>query len=106
MARNVLLAGRYPVLVEDAERQVTVPPSVRFFAATGLGEVRDAFAEAEIDHVIMGAGLDIEVRLEIVREVFRMSDTTTVHLKDFASGLDGFLPFAQAVLDGLTAHDS
>jgi hypothetical protein len=37
--------------------------------ATGLDEVRAALAEAPIDHVIMGAGLDLEVRLGIVRAV-------------------------------------
>ena len=63
--------------------------------------MRSAFAQADIDHVIMGAGLDLETRLEIVREIFLTSDTTTVHMKDFASGPDGFLPFVRSVLTGL-----
>jgi len=63
--------------------------------------VRSAFAQADIDHVIIGAGLDLETRLEIVREIFLTSDTTTVHMKDFASGPDGFLPFVRSVLTGL-----
>jgi hypothetical protein len=78
MTRNVLLLGRLGVVVEDAQRQLRMP-DVRLFAATGLDGVRSAFAQADIDHVIMGAGLDLEVRLEIVREVFRASDRTTVH---------------------------
>ena len=68
--------------------------------------MRCALARADIDHVIMGAGLDLEVRLEIVREIFLASDTTTVHMKDVASGPDGLLPFARSVLTGLAdRHD-
>ena len=67
--------------------------------------MRSAFADADIDHVIMGAALDLETRLEIVREIFQASDTTTVHLKDFASGSDGFLPFVRSVLTGLADYE-
>jgi hypothetical protein len=48
----------------------------------------------------MGAGLDLEARLEIVREIFLASDKTTVHLKDFTSGPDGFLPLSGQCLPG------
>jgi hypothetical protein len=48
-----------------------------------------------------GAGLDLDIRLEIVREIFQTSETTTVHLKDVASGPGGFLPFVRSVLAGL-----
>jgi hypothetical protein len=104
MTRNVLLLGRLGVVVEDAQQQLRMP-DVRLFVATGLDEVRSAFADADIDHVIMGAGLDLETRLEIVREIFLASETTTVHLKDFASGPDGFLPFVRSVLAGLADYE-
>jgi hypothetical protein len=104
MTRNVLLLGRTGIVVEDAQRQLRMP-DVQLFSATGLDEVRAAFAEAHIDHVIMGAGLDLETRLEIIREIFQASDTTTVHLKDFASGPNGFLPFVRSVLTGLAAYE-
>jgi hypothetical protein len=100
MTRSVLLLGRMSILVEDVQQQLRMP-DVQLFGATGLDEVRSAFAQADIDHVIMGAGLDLETRLEIVREIFLTSDTTTVHMKDFASGPDGFLPFVRSVLTGL-----
>jgi hypothetical protein len=103
MARSVLLLGRLGVVVEDAQQQLRMP-DVRLHLATGLDEVRSAFAQADIDHVIMGAGLDLEARLEIVREIFLASDKTTVHLKDFASGPDGFLPFVRSVLAGLADY--
>ena len=55
-----------------------------------------------IDTVIMGAGIDLETRLEIVRRTFEASETTTVHMKDRASGRHGMMPFVNAVLRGLT----
>jgi len=69
MARRVLLLGRLGVVVEDAMEQLRMP-DVQLLVATGLDEVRSAFAQGDIDHVIMGAGLDLEARLEIVRESF------------------------------------
>ncbi|MFD6351164.1 hypothetical protein KHQ06_11775 [Nocardia tengchongensis] len=42
-----------------------------------------------------------EDRLRLVRAVFEAGDRTTVHMKDFASGPDGFAPFVRAVLTGL-----
>ena len=103
MTRNVLLLGRLGVVVEDAQRQLRMP-DVRLFVATDLDEVRSALAEAGMDHIIMGAGLGLEDRLEIIREVVLASDRTTVHMKDVASGPDGFLPFARSVLAGLAGY--
>jgi hypothetical protein len=56
--------------------------------------------------LIMGAGLDLDTRLEIVREIFERSDTTTVHMKGRLPAADGFLPFVSAVLNGLTGSES
>ena len=52
------------------------PSNLRLMGATGLDEVRSAFARTRVDHVIMGAGIDLETRLQIVRHVFRSSDST------------------------------
>ena len=52
----------------------------------------------------LGAGLRLEDRLEIIREVVLASDRTTVHMKDFASGPDGFLAFVRSVLTGLADY--
>jgi hypothetical protein len=60
--------------------------------------------QAEVDHVIIGGGLDIETRAELVREVFYSSDRATVHMKDQMSGPEGFLPFVRAVLAGLAGY--
>jgi hypothetical protein len=100
MTINALLLGKTTIVVEEAKSQLQLP-DIQLFAATNLDEVRLAFAQATIDHVIMGAGLDIDVRLEIIRTIFTMSDSTTVHMKDVASGPEGFLPFVRALLSGL-----
>jgi hypothetical protein len=106
MSRTVLLLGRLGVVVEDAGRQIGMP-DVRLLTATDLDEVRAALAETgnRIDHVIMGAGLDLEDRVAIIREIFRTSEKTTVHMKDFASGPAAFLPFARSVLTGLAGYE-
>jgi len=54
-----------------------------------------------IDIVIMGAGIELEKRLEIVRYVFTQSNITSVHMKDRISGPEGFVPFINNVLTGL-----
>lgn len=100
MSLNVLLIGRLNIVVEDAKDQLDMP-DVEFFTATELSEAKAIFRDHSIQHVFIGAGIEIEQKLEIVRAVFQDSDNTTVHLKDIASGPKGFSPFVQAVLSGL-----
>ena len=49
----------------------------------------------------MGAGIELERRLQIVEVSFTRSNNTTVHLKDSSSGPQGFLSFVKAVISGL-----
>ncbi|MEV6767216.1 hypothetical protein AB0N05_01140 [Nocardia sp. NPDC051030] len=100
MTTTVLLLGVKAIVVDDARERIDLP-DIEFHSGTGLEDVKAVFAETAVDHVIMGAGLDLELRLSIVREVFETSDRTTVHMKDFASGSQGFLPFVRDVLAGL-----
>jgi hypothetical protein len=65
-----------------------------------VDDVAPAFRQADIDHVIVGGGLDLEARAEMLREIFQSSDRATIHLKDQMSGPEGFLPFVKAVLFG------
>ncbi len=102
--KNVLLLGRTGVVIKEAQQQLDMP-DLQLFDGTGIDDVRAAFAETSIDHVIMGAGIDLEIRLEIIREVFLLSDTTTVHMKDRVSGSQGFLPFVRSVIRGLEDYD-
>jgi hypothetical protein len=98
--KNVLLLGRTGIVLDDVEEQLEVS-DLELFAGTSLSDVREVFKANQIDTVIMGAGLDLALRLEIIEEIFDASQTTTVHMKDFASGPGGMLPFVNGVLKGL-----
>jgi hypothetical protein len=104
MPTTVLLLGRTGVVVEDVQRQLSLT-DVELLGGVGIADVRTAFARAQVDHVVIGAGIDLETRLQIVREIFQLSGKTTVHLKDHSSGPEGFLPFVGAVLGGLRGYD-
>ena len=106
-AKTVLILGRRHSVVDAAEHQLEADlPGVDLLEGISIDDVRAAFAQEKIDHVIMGAGIDLEDRLQIIREIFQTSDTTSVHMKDRASGPQGFLPFIQAVLRGLDEQPS
>ena len=105
--RTVLILGRRHSVVDDAERQLELDlPGTHVLEGISIEDARAAFEQAKIDHVIMGAGIDLETRLQIIREIFQASDTTSVHMKDRASGPDGFLPFIRSVLRGLDGQPS
>lgn len=104
MTKKVLLLGRRGVVIDDVQHQLE-QADIKLFAGTGIEDVRSAFAQADIDHVILGAGIELETRLQIVREIFQLSDTTTVHMKDRATGPQGFLPFVRSVLRGLKDYE-
>ena len=99
MNKGVLLVGRTRTVLDEARKGLTAQ-DVTLFGAITLYEVRKVFDENPIDAVIMGAGIDLETGLRIVRHVFEASDSTSVHMKDFESGPEGYLPFVEGVLDG------
>ncbi len=49
----------------------------------------------------MGADIDLETRLEIVKHMFIVDNSTTVHMKDFGSGPSGMVPFVDGILKEL-----
>jgi hypothetical protein len=69
MTRNVLLLGRRGIIVDDVQRQLQMP-DIQLYGGTGIEDLRSTFARTNVDHVIMGAGIDLQTRLEIVRETF------------------------------------
>ena len=97
--KKILLVGK----------QLTEVPSglsmkdVQYFAAPDLKTAQKVFEENNnaIDIVIMGAGIELGKRLEVARYVFNTSNTTTVHMKDWETGPQGFVPFINSVLSGL-----
>ena len=97
--KKILLVGK----------QLTeVPPDLmikdaQYFAAPDLKTSQQVFEKNKnaIDIVIMGAGIELEKRLEIVKYVFTISNRTSVHMKDWETGPEGFVPFINNVLPGL-----
>ena len=104
MAKTVLLLGVRADLLETVEQELHAP-GVEFLGGTDVADVGPAFHQADIDHVIIGGGLDLEARATMVREVFQSSDRATVHMKDQMSGPEGFLPFVRAMLAGLAGYE-
>jgi hypothetical protein len=99
--KKILLVGK---------QLTSVPPldelnikDVQYFAAPDLKTTQQIFEKNSnsIDIVIMGAGIELEKRLEVVRYVFNSSNTTSVHMKDWETGPEGFVPFINRVLSGL-----
>lgn len=104
-SKNILLLGRKGIVVQDAISHIN-NPHFAIYGGTCIEDVRTVFAETqnEIDHVFMGAGIDLDKRLDIVREVFGSSGETTVHLKDAKSGPASFLPFVKGILEGIYSN--
>jgi hypothetical protein len=100
MARKVFLAGLKPSLMDQFRERLDMP-DFELFIGTGVDEVRATLAKEEIDHVILGGGLSLEARLEMIQAVYESSDRATLHMKDHRSGPEGFVPFVRAVLSGL-----
>jgi hypothetical protein len=98
--KTVLLVGRRQSVIDDVTGQLHLP-RIQLLGGTDIDAVRNTFTQTSVDHVIMGAGIDLDTRLEIIRQIFQTSDTTTVHMKDRATGPDSFLPFIASVLRGL-----
>ena len=100
--KKILLVGKQLTNIPPADELVV--ENAAYLAAPDLSMVKQVFAKTgnAVDVVIMGAGIDLEKRLEIARYVFNTSDTTSVHMKDRATGPEGFVPFINAVLKGLS----
>ena len=98
--KNILLIGKLLINIPSPEE--LVKKDAHYFVASDMATVLKAFEKNKaIDTVIMGAGIELEKRLDIVRYIFNTSDTVTIHMKDYATGPEGFVPFINNVLTGM-----
>ena len=99
--KKILLVGKQLTSVPALD-QLNIR-DIQYFAAPDLKTIQDIFEKNDnaIDIVIMGAGIELEKRLDVVRYIFSTSNTTSVHMKDWATGPEGFVPFINRVLTGL-----
>jgi hypothetical protein len=95
--RKVILLGKLQSNLDKGRAQITVP-DIEFIACTSLASLQDALTKPGVDTVITGAGLDLEVRLAAIQMIYQASDSVSVHMKDYATGPEGFGPFANRVL--------
>ncbi|HEY6737025.1 MAG TPA: hypothetical protein VI322_04900 [Candidatus Saccharimonadia bacterium] len=104
MTKQFLIVGRKMDVIEEIQQRVQVPGAT-LYGATTLDEVRRYLAETQINHVIMGAGIDLDTRLDIVQTIFEASDAITVHMKDRVGGAAGMLPFVAALVPTLMKYE-
>lgn len=71
---------------------------LEFFTASDIHQVLEVVEKYELNAVIIGAGLDIDTRCEIIKYVAGANPSTTIHMKDWNSGKEGMLPFIQGII--------
>lgn len=98
--KNILLVGKSLVNIPSPEK--LVKKDAHYFVAADMATVQEVFKKNKaIDIVIMGAGIELEKRLDIVRYIFTTSNKVTIHMKDYATGPEGFVLFINNVLTGM-----
>jgi hypothetical protein len=100
MTKKVLLLGRTIIVLDDIKQQLDVK-NLELFGGTSLEDVQAVFEKSTMDTVIMGAGINLALRLQIIEHIFTVSKGTTIHMKDWNSGPQGMLPFVNGILNGL-----
>ncbi len=96
--RQVILLGKKQKNLDKGLREISAK-GIEFITCTSLEALSKALMHKEVDTVITGAGLPIEIRLQAIRMIYEASDKISVHMKDFASGPEGFGVFADRVLN-------
>lgn len=100
---KIVILGLKPSVVEDA---ITVleDPVFEFIGCTTVDELKTALESGDITDVFIGAGIDLETRLEAVRTVFATSQGTHIHMKKAGGGPKTFEPFIRTTLLGLKVN--
>ena len=94
----VLLIGRLPKVIGNVARQLDHLPIEWLGAHDHAEVVRQLEAEPRIACVIMGAGLDDDIRGDLIGIIASLRPDVCIHLKDRTSGPDGLVPFVQRVV--------
>lgn len=94
----VLLIGKLPHVIGDVARQLDHLP-IQWLGAHDQPEVvRQLETEPRISCVIMGAGLDDQIRGDLIGIIAALRPDICIHLKDRASGPEGLVPFVESVV--------
>jgi hypothetical protein len=95
--RKVILLGREQKNL-DKGVQLIKAEGLTIITCTSLEKLKEALEDKDVDTVITGAGLPLDIRLQAAQMIFEASNSISVHMKDFASGPEGFGLFANKVL--------
>ncbi|MEV8468932.1 hypothetical protein AB0T83_19480 [Fluviibacterium sp. DFM31] len=100
----VLLVGKLPGIVGHLADELEDLP-VRWLGAHDHGEVmRQLDTEPSISCVIMGAGLNDDVRGDLVGLIAGQRPDVSIHLKDRASGPEGMADFVRKVAGAMVLN--
>ena len=98
MTPVVLLIGRLPHVIGNVAEQLDHLPIEWLGAHDHAEVVRQLETEPRIACVIMGAGLDDQIRGDLIGVIATLRPDVCIHLKDRASGSDGLVPFVDRVV--------
>jgi hypothetical protein len=97
----VLLVGKLPGIVGHLADQLEDMP-IRWLGAHDHGEVvRQLQTEPQIACVVMGAGLEDDIRGDLIGVIASIRPDLTIHLKDRTSGSDGMPAFVRRVVGAM-----
>ena len=97
----VLLVGRLPGVIGSIAQKLQDIP-VEWLGAHDREEViRQLAAEPRIACVVMGAGLDDDIRGELIGVIAERRPDISIHLKERSSGPDGMAPFVRKVVEAM-----
>jgi len=75
--------------------------NISVFVGTSLNDVERVFSDHSIDAVFMGAGLQVDDRLSILKYVMENGLSTSIHMKDRNSGREGMIPFVKSIVQSI-----
>ncbi len=94
----VLLIGKLPHVIGNVAQELDHLPIQWLGAHDHAETVRQLECEPRIACVIMGAGLDDQVRGDLIGLIAMLRPDLSIHLKDRASGPQGLVPFVERVV--------
>ena len=102
----VLLIGKLPDVIGNVARRLDHLPIEWLGAHDQAETVRQLECEPRIACVIMGAGLDDQMRGDLIELIATLRPDLCIHLKDRTSGPAGMLPFVERIvrMEGLDTY--
>lgn len=101
--RKCILLGLKKSVVDDAIEKIP-DPAFELIGCLSIEEMKAVLEKNQIAHVFIGAGLDIDIRINAARTVLETSLVTQVHLKNHSAGPQGYVPFIKTILAGVKAQ--